>query len=249
MARRPLIGITPTPSTREFGHGTFYTFSLSDTYVRAVWQGGGNPVTLPWVSDAPADILDEIDGLILSGGGDIEPAQFGQEPHPETDRIDEGRDRFELDLMHAAAERDLPTLCICRGIQVMTVAYGGSLHQHVPDLASEIEHRQHESGIGQHDPSHTVVLENAPNPISDLLDVTELKVNSFHHQAPAEAPDPLRIAGRSEDGVIEAIWHTGMSFGIGVQWHPEMLAANHPLHARLFTALVEAAKAPAAVRR
>lgn len=246
MARRPLIGITPSPATHAHRHGTFYTFGLADTYVRAVWQGGGSPVILPWVPDSPADILDALDGLILSGGGDIDPSRFGQEPHETADRIDDGRDRFEIELMRDAARRDLPTLGICRGIQVMTVAFGGTLHQHVPDLGTDIEHRQHESGIGQHDPSHIVTLENTPNPVSEMLGVTELMVNSFHHQAPAEVPHPLRVAGRSEDGVIEALWHQGMTFGVGVQWHPEMLAAHHPLHARLFAGLVEAARAPTA---
>lgn len=247
MARRPLIGITPTPSTNTYGHGTFYTLGLSDTYVKAVWQGGGNPIIIPWVSDTPPDILDQLDGLILSGGGDIDPARFGQERHDKTDRVDDDRDRFELELMRAAAERDVPTLAICRGMQVMGVAFGGTIHQHVPDISTGVEHRQQEIGLDRDVPSHTVLLENTPNPLSDLLGATELVVNSFHHQAVAEAPDPLRVAGRSEDGVIEAIWHTGMTFGIGVQWHPEMLAPDHPIHAKLFSALVAAAKAPAAV--
>lgn len=247
MARRPLIGITPSPTTRSLPHGTFYSYCLADTYVNAVWSGGGNPVILPWVSDVPAEILDQVDGLILSGGGDIEPARFDQQPHETTYGIDEDRDRFELALMQAAADRDMPTLAICRGVQIMSVAFGGSLHQHVPDLGTELEHRQHESGISQHDPSHTVVLENTPNPVSDLLGASELVVNSYHHQSVADVPEPLRVAGRSDDGVIEAIWHSGMRFGIGVQWHPEMLAANHPQHAKFFSSLVEAAKAPASV--
>jgi putative glutamine amidotransferase len=247
MVRRPLIGITPTPSTSTFDHGTFYRYCLSDTYVKAVWEGGGNPVILPWVSDTPEVILDELDGLILSGGGDIDPDRFGQERHAKANGIDNARDEFELRLMRAAAERDLPTLAICRGIQVMTVAFGGTIQQHVPDLGTEVQHRQQADGISQHDPSHRVVLENTPNPISELLGETELMTNSFHHQAPAEVPDPLRIAGRAEDGVVEAIWHAGMSFGIGVQWHPEMLAASDPAHAAFFRALIEAAKAPATV--
>lgn len=247
MARRPLIGITPTPSTSTFNHGTFYRYCLSDTYVKAIWQGGGSPVILPWVSDTPEDILDELDGLILSGGGDIDPDRFGQDRHEKTDGVDDDRDRFELALMRAAAERNFPTLAICRGIQVMTVAFGGTIQQHVPDVSDGVQHRQHEAGIGQHDPSHKVVLENTPNPISELLGTSELMVNSFHHQAPDEVPAPLQVAGRAEDGVIEAIWHPGMAFGIGVQWHPEMLAANHPEHAAFFRALVEAAKAPASV--
>jgi putative glutamine amidotransferase len=247
MTRRPLIGITPTPSTSRFDHGDFYRYCLSDTYVKAVWQGGGAPIILPWVSDTPEEILDEIDGLIISGGGDIDPARFEQERHAKTDGVDDARDRFELALMRAAADRDLPTLAICRGIQVMTVAFGGSLHQHVPDVASGVEHRQQTAGRTQHEPSHRVTLENLPNPIGELVGTTELSVNSFHHQAPADLPEPLRVAGRADDGVIEAIWHPGMTFGVGVQWHPEMLAASFPEHAAFFRALVESAKAPASV--
>lgn len=247
MTRRPLIGITPTASTVTLDHGTFYRYGLYDTYARAVWQGGGNPVILPWVSDGSEEILDELDGLVLSGGGDIDPRRFGQQPHPMTYGVDDDRDRFELALMRAAADRDLPTLAICRGIQVMTVAFGGTLHQHVADLPDAGRHRQQEAGIGQHEPSHRVVLENTPNPVSDLLGASELMVNSFHHQAPAKVPPPLRIAGRAEDGTIEAIWHPDMTFGVGVQWHPEMLAASYPEHAAFFRALAQVAQAPAAV--
>lgn len=249
MSRRPLIGITPTPSNSTFEHGSFYRYCLSDTYVRSVWQAGGNPVILPWVGDEPDQILDAVDGLIISGGGDVNPNVFQRERHQETDSIDDGRDSFELALMRDAAERDMPTLAICRGIQVMGVAFGASLHQHVPDVSIEIQHRQHKAGLSQHVTSHRVLLENVPNPISDILGKDELMVNSFHHQSLADVPEPLRLAGRSDDGIIEAIWHQEMTFGIGVQWHPEMLAANHEDHARFFESLIEASRKSVAVAR
>jgi putative glutamine amidotransferase len=228
-------------------HGSFYRYCLSDTYVRSVWNAGGNPVILPWVSDTPEQILDEVDGIIISGGGDVDPTLFGQERHEQTDGIDGGRDSFEIALMRAALERDLPTLAICRGIQVMNVALGGTLHQHLPDLGSAVLHRQHDAGYTQHEPSHLVRFDNTPNPVSEMVGKQEILVNSFHHQALDELAAPLELAGRAEDGVIEAVWHPVMRFGIGVQWHPEMLAAEHPDHARFFEGLVEAAKAPAAV--
>lgn len=242
MARRPLIGITPTPSTATFDHGTFYRFCLSDTYVTSVWQAGGNPIILPWVAEDPTEILDSIDGLIVSGGGDINPAMFGQDVHRKTNGIDDARDAFESALLRAAAERDMPTLAICRGIQVMGVAFGGSIHQHVPDVTKGVEHRQHEAGFTQHQVSHRVTLVPAPNPIARMLGKDELMVNSFHHQSLADVPAPLMLAGQSDDGIIEAIWHDGMTFGIGVQWHPEMLAATCEDHARFFTALIEACR-------
>jgi putative glutamine amidotransferase len=249
MPRRPLIGITPTPTTLTFDHGTFYRYCLSDTYVRSVWQAGGNPMILPWISDRPADLLDAVDGLVLSGGGDIDPSLFEQERHAMTYGIDDARDAFEIALMREAVERDVPTLAICRGIQVMNVALGGTLHQHVPELSGDLEHRQNKAGFSQDVPSHRVALENTPNPISDLLGKDELMVNSFHHQSISEVAASLMLAGRSEDGVIEAVYHPGMRFAIGVQWHPEMLAANHPDHARLFEALVEVARTAAAATR
>lgn len=242
MTRRPLIGISPTPSTATFDHGTFYRYCLSDTYVRSVWAAGGNPVILPWVADDPTEILEHLDGLVLSGGGDINPDVFNAQRHPETDSIDDARDSFEITLMRAARERDMPTLAICRGIQVMAVALGGTLHQHVPDVSGELQHRQQKAGYSQHEPSHRVRLEPGPNPLRDILEVDELDVNSFHHQAIADLPEPLRIAGRADDGIIEAIWHPEMTFAIGVQWHPEMLAASHDDHARLFGALIEASR-------
>ncbi len=247
MARRPLIGITPGQSISSPERGSQYRYCLSDNYVRAVWQGGGNPIILPWVSDTPAAILDEIDGLVLSGGGDILPSRFGQDQHKETDRIDEARDEFEIALMQAAATRDMPTLTICRGIQVMNVAFGGTLIQHVPDVTTDIEHRQDRLDIPRETPSHRVTLENVPNPVSEIIGTTELMTNSFHHQALDDIAAPLRIAGRADDGIVEAVWHPGMSFGIGVQWHPEGHAATLPEHARLFSALVDAARTPATV--
>jgi len=246
---KPVIGISPTPSDDTFGHGSFYRFCLSDTYVRSVQQAGGIPVIFPSLGADAADVIQILDGLILSGGGDINPARFtDDQEHPETGRVDEQRDTFELEMMKLACERDLPTFAICRGIQVMNVAFGGTLHQHVPDnISNAIEHRQHASGYTQHDVSHLVVFDSVPNPFAEIVGNHELMVNSFHHQAIADVSPPLCIAGRSADGVIEAVYHPGMSFGLGVQWHPEMLAHNFPLHARLFSALIEAARKPAAV--
>ncbi len=247
MNRRPTIGITPTPSTSHFDHGDFYRYCLSDTYVKSVWQAGGIPVIVPWVGDDPTVVLDALDGIILSGGGDIDPEHFEQDRHEETGGVDEGRDAFEIALMREAAKRDFPTLAICRGIQVMGVAFGGSLHQHVPAVTSgEVVHAQQKAGFTQHEPSHRVTLENLPNPVSELLGKDELMVNSFHHQSLDAVPSPLRIAGRAEDGTIEAVWHPGMSFGIGLQWHPEMLALNFKDHAVFFTGLVEASRKPVA---
>lgn len=244
MIRRPVVGITPTPSTDTFRHGTFYRYCLSDTYIKSVRQAGGNPVIIPAGDDSPLDILESLDGLILSGGGDIAPALFTDQPvHEKTAMIDTQRDLFEIALMKAAAEHDVPTLAICRGIQVMGVTFGAELHQHLPDNVGGVEHRQQELGLSQHQVSHAVEFAEGVWPFRDIIGTSELMVNSFHHQALTNVPEPLRIAGRAPDGVIEAIWHPGMSFGIGVQWHPEMLALTNADHATLFDALVNASKA------
>lgn len=247
--KKPVIGISPTPSTSTFGHGTFYRFCLADTYIRSVRQAGGVPVILPACHEGADEALDILDGLILSGGGDIDPALFTDDPkHEATGTIDDLRDSFEIELMKAAHQQNLPTFAICRGIQVMNVAFGGTLHQHVPDnVPNAIEHRQHVNGYSQHDVSHLVVTQTVPNPLTEILGASEFMVNSFHHQAVAGVPPPLTVAGRSADGAIEAIYHPEMRFGLGVQWHPEMLAQNFSQHASLFSALVEAARKPTAV--
>lgn len=247
MSRRPIIGITPTPSVDEFPHGSFYRYCLADTYVKSVRQAGGTPVILPAGEDRPLEMLDALDGLILSGGGDIAPSLFTDGPaHQKTARIDDQRDSFEIALMHAAAQRDMPTLAICRGIQVMGVAFGANLHQHVPDcIKDEIGHQQQVNGISQHEPSHLVDFTTGHNPVRELIGASTIMVNSFHHQALAEVPEPLRLAGQSSDGLIEAIWHPEMTFGIGVQWHPEMLALTMSDHAALFDGLASASRVPA----
>lgn len=247
--RKPIIGITPTPSSDTFSHGAFYRFCLSDTYVRSVRQAGGVPVVLPASQENPCEALDALDGLILSGGGDIEHSRFTSAPkHEATGLVDSLRDYFEIEVMKTALQRNLPTLAICRGLQVMNVAFGGTLHQHIPDdVGHTIQHRQHHDGHSQHDVSHIVKFDTSPNPFTRLLKVDEMMVNSFHHQAVAYAAPTLAIAGRSPDCVIEALFHPEMAFGLGVQWHPEMLAHNFPQHAALFTALVTAARTPVAV--
>lgn len=245
----PIIGITPTPSNDTFPHGAFYRFCLADTYVRSVRQAGGIPVILPASQENPTKALDALDGMILSGGGDIAPSLFTDGPkHKATGLVDPLRDTFEIHLMSAALQRDLPTLAICRGIHVMNVAFGGTLHQHVPDnVPNAIQHRQHNDGISQHDVSHLVEFANTPNPFTELLGIQEMMVNSFHHQAVDDPAPSLAVAGRSSDDVIEAMYHPEMTFGLGVQWHPEMLAQNFPLHAALFTALITAARKPIAI--
>ncbi|HYJ12574.1 MAG TPA: gamma-glutamyl-gamma-aminobutyrate hydrolase family protein, partial [Thermomicrobiales bacterium] len=162
--------------------------------------------------------------------------------NPATYGIDSERDTFELDAFRYAESRDLPTLCICRGIQVMAVAMGGTLEQDIPSSSPDgLEHRQHNSGKGRDEVSQTVEIVPG-NPLFDAVGSGHIEINSFHHQA-VKSPGPLLITvATAEDGVIEGLWHPEMSFGLGVQWHPEMLTENYPAHAAIFRALVKAAE-------
>jgi len=244
---KPLIGISPSPSTDEMGHGTFYRYCLSRTYVDSVRAAGGVPVILPTDTQELGDILPRLNGLLLSGGGDLDPALFGDtEVHPKTYGIDEDRDGFEIEAFRYAAVHDLPTLCICRGIQVMAVAQGGTLYQDIDtQVIGAIEHRQHNVGKMRDDVGHDVTI-SAGNPLAEIVGAPTAAVNSFHHQAVKAPGIDLVVIATASDGVIEALWHPGMRFGIGVQWHPEMLSHLHREHAAIFAAFVaESSRVPA----
>ncbi len=239
---RPVIGIIPSASDVTLDHGTFERYALARTYTDAVRLAGGLPVILPPGEPDVQGLLDHLDGVILSGGGDIDPCTYGDAAcHPTTDGVDTERDQFEFDIVRAARDRDLPLLGICRGIQVFNVALGGTLVQDIEDqLDSAISHRQQTDGLGRDDTSHHVAL--APDtPLFDLLGVPSLAVNSFHHQAIRDLSPNLEVIARAPDGLIEAVWYPAMRFGLAVQWHPEMLAADHPPHLAIFGGLVRAA--------
>lgn len=241
---KPLIGITPSPTEDEMGHGSFYRYALSRTYVDAVRAAGGVPVILPTDRQELDDILPRLDGLLIGGGGDLDPVLYGDaDVHETTYGIDHDRDQFEIDAFRLAESRDLPTLCICRGIQVMAVAMGGTLTQDITSSDPDaLEHRQHQLGFMRDAVSQSVVV--APgNPLSEAVGSERVEINSFHHQSVDSAGPTLNVIATAEDGVIEALWHPGMTFGIGVQWHPEMLAADRPEQASIFRALVQAASA------
>jgi len=243
---KPLIGITPSPSTDEMGHGTFYRYCLSRTYVDSVRAAGGTPVILPTDSDDLEETLARLDGLLISGGGDIDPELYGDDSvHEKTYGIDGQRDDFEIKAYRHATAVDLPTLCICRGIQVMAVAQGGTLIQDIAsELASSVEHRQHTIGKMRDEASHEVSIEEN-NPLRELVGDSSFDVNSFHHQSVNDPGQDLVVIATADDGIIEALWHPEMRFAIGVQWHPEMLSDRFPKHARIFSAFVtEAARVP-----
>jgi putative glutamine amidotransferase len=220
-------------------------FALRDDYVRAVETAGGLPLVLApgKVEDAAAlaaEYLDRIDALVLSGGADIDPALYGEARHPTVKRVYPERDAFELALCREALRRDMPTLAICRGHQLLNVASGGTLFQ---DIASQVE------AAAVHDPDqerwercHDVVLLPGTR-LREILGQERVAVNSFHHQAVKELGEGLVLSARGcDDGVIEGMEMPDRKFVLGVQWHPESFWDRPQGFQPLFQALVNAAR-------
>lgn len=210
---------------------------LNATYARAVAAAGGVPVILPNVGAAEAG-LERVDGLLLSGGLDIAPELFGEETLNDTVEVDAPRDATELPLIRAAVERDVPVLAICRGIQSLNVALGGTLYQDIPaQIPSDIAHSQKE---GRAVATHGIAV----TPGSRLAEIVgeAMQVNSFHHQALRRIAEGLRVTATAPDGVIEAVEGTGPRFVLGLQFHPEEMTAVSEQARRLFAAFVEAAR-------
>ncbi|MCC6314942.1 MAG: gamma-glutamyl-gamma-aminobutyrate hydrolase family protein [Thermomicrobiales bacterium] len=241
---RPIVGITPSPSQDTQSHGVFTRYCLNEAYAAAVHAAGGVPIVLPPQSDAVDRLFDVLDGLLLSGGADIDPRRYGDaERHPETYEVDPVRDEFEIALARGAVKREVPLLGICRGIQSINVALGGSLIQHLPagdDNAAGLHHRQHEIGLAADHPGHTVRL-TGDSRLRNLFLGDEIPVNSFHHQAIDRLAPGLVAAAYAPDNTIEAVVGDGDSFLLAVQWHPELMFRRHPEQLRPFAALVEAA--------
>ena len=215
--------------------------ALGVTYLEAVEAAGGIPVILaPLPARRLASIIDRLDGVCLSGGPDLEPACYGADPHPQLGPTEPEVDLFELGLVRAARRRGLPLLAICRGLQVLNVARGGSLVQHLPDVSEAIAHRQTTPAS---QPSHAVALA-AESTLAQIVGSARIEVNSFHHQAVDRLGTGLEPVAWADDGVIEAVEAPADAFTVGVQWHAECLT-ERPEQARLFTGLIAAAEAHA----
>ena len=243
---KPIIGITTTPATDVQPYGTFHRQTISDHYVDAVAAAGGLPLLLPSRVEDVEQVLALVDGVLATGGADLDPAIYGDdEVHPTTYGVDARRDAFEIALVNGAIERDIPVFGICRGVQVLNVARGGTL---VQDVASQLEaeqgtaHRQQEIGVPSHEPSHEVALDPV-GAAAEVFDGDRLMVNSFHHQAVGRVADDLVPVATSPTGLVEAVAGSGDRWVLGVQWHPEMMFRHHPEQLRPFTALVRAATA------
>lgn len=207
-------------------------------YARAVWEAGGLPLLLPMLPpDAAPDVLTRLDGLLFTGGGDVGSDLYGRPPHPETYGVDDARDVFERALVEAILESKKPLLAVCRGIQILNVALGGSLVQHLPDQGTD-------HWGGRFEPLHEVSL--APDSqLAGIYGKPVLRVNSIHHQALERIGAGLRPVGHAPDGVTEAIELVEPDrWVIGIQWHPERPWSLHRDHQALFQRLIREAREP-----
>ena len=227
----PVIGITTYLTPARFGVWEEETALIPAAYVRAIEAAGGRPLLVPPGTDAIDETLDRLDGLLFSGGSDLDPELYGQEAHRETNGIVPERDRAEIALLRAALERDMPVLAVCRGSQVLNVALGGDLVQHLPDLIGDEKHKHTPGEFADHE----VDLEPGTRVQKILGDHAPVK--SHHHQGYGKLGNGLRESARADDGTIEALEDPERRFAIGVLWHPE---AGEDF--ALFEALVEEAK-------
>jgi putative glutamine amidotransferase len=212
---RPVVGITSYAEVTRWGAWEVPAALAPFAYVTCIEHAGGRALLVPPSDVGVEETLDALDGLIVSGGGDIDPAVYGQDPHPETMGVRPERDRSELALLEGALARDMPVLAICRGIEVLNVVRGGDLHQHVPDLVGHHEHKETPGEFSEHE--------------VDLLPGTKLSsilghrapVKSHHHQAPARLGRGLVRSATADDGTIEGLEDPELRFVVGVLWHPE----------------------------
>jgi putative glutamine amidotransferase len=240
MRTRPLIAVTTSElrrpedgGARPHGEPPKLEVALATLYPEAIERAGGIPVIVPLLRPDGIDaLLDRVDGVCLPGGPDVQPAVYGAEPHPELGPTEPRVDAVELALVRAADRRKLPILGICRGMQLLNVARGGTLHQHLPDVVAGIEHRQPDHGSI---PTHRIETASHSR-LRATLGGPALEVNSFHHQAVEKLGKGLVATAWAEDGTIEAIENPSDRLVIGVQWHAEGLLAHDPLFELLVAA-------------
>jgi putative glutamine amidotransferase len=215
---------------------------MKQTYCYAVQRAGGAPVLIPLLDDETAllDVYQHLDGLLLSGGGDVAPRHFGQPRRARLIDLDTARDRAELRLTHWAVQDGLPFLGICRGLQMLNVALGGTLYQDIDMQIPGAQRHRFVPGFARNYLGHEVLVKEDTR-LANILGGGRLPVNSFHHQAVRDVASTLRVVASAPDGVIEALECLAHRFVLGVQWHPEDLIADDARMLRLFEALVTAA--------
>ena len=212
---KPIIGITTYAEQARWGVWDVPTALTPMSYVNAVQQAGGRPFLVPPAEDAVDETLEAVDGLLFTGGSDIDPSFYNAEPHPSVDGTRPDRDRAELALMEAALARELPVLAVCRGMEVMNVARGGDIVQHLPDVLGHEDHKHTPGVFGDHE----VDLE--PQSRLGTLLGDRAPVKSHHHQGVGQLGEGLREVAWAGDGTIEGLEDPSRPFALGVLWHPE----------------------------
>jgi putative glutamine amidotransferase len=235
---RPLIGV-PCATVERVG-SSLPVFAGNPPYIRALEAAGALPVLIPLYQDVTLldDLRGRLDGLLLTGGGDVDPREYDEPSHPKTERPDAARDRIELAITRDALQQEIPILGICRGMQLFNIARGGTLIQDIPTQVR---------GAVDHDPRgdrsafamHRIAIE-ADSRLARIIGATSHTVNSYHHQAVAKPGAGVRVVARAEDGVAEAIELDDHAFALAVQFHPERLFEQDARLANLFDAFVAA---------
>lgn len=226
--KKPIIGIT------AYGLNQHHRYDMPYGYVFATRKAGGIPILIP-PGDHPKDYLHLVDGIILAGGGDINPKFYDGSNHHTIYNTNEQRDLSEFELVKLLLRSKLPIFAICRGLQVVNVACGGTLHEHLPShYGDKVLHRSADAK----QVLHKVIIEPETF-LSKLLKTDETKIASIHHQCIKKLGENLVVTATSEDGVIEAVEMPNHPWFLGVQWHPELTAANDPLQQSLFDAMVK----------
>lgn len=239
---RPIIGVTSQPKSTKGSSGDLDSHVVGHTYTDAVLLAGGLPVILsPVPNEDVSTVVDRLDGLLISGGGDIEPRRYREEPHPSIRRTSADRDEFEIALTREAQARHLPVLAICRGLQIVNVALGGTLIQDIPSALGSIDHTV--IGHAVYD-GHQPVTVESNSLIAKATGRTDLMVNSIHHQAVKDLAPGFRAVAWANDGVIEGIEYQDERWPLlAVQWHPEYLSSNSDeVSHRLFEGFVDSAR-------
>lgn len=234
----PVIGVT---SSRIPGKVQPVNIQLSEKYTEAVQRAGGIPLVLPSTLDDAAlrEVFDRVDGFLLTGGGDIDPVLFNGRHHPNVYGIDNARDLFEIELVRLAVQNNVPFMGICRGVQVINVALGGTLFTDISAQLPDAERHDWYPNIPRDKIAHVVGIQKTSR-LNQLTGTTKLAVNSLHHQGLDSIPARLVPVAHAADGLVEAVELRDHRFGLGVQWHPEWLVNSHENQA-LFSGLVLAA--------
>jgi putative glutamine amidotransferase len=234
---KPLIGIGSDVLQKQGERDRAFVYT---TYVDSLRRAGAIPVLIPPQPENAADVVDDLDGILLAGGDDCDPSAYGESRHPSVEPMDPRRQENELSLARAARERGIPTLGICLGVQVMNVAAGGTLIQ---NIESDIDHASEPSDRHRHE----VAIDGGTR-LARIVGERELEVNSSHHQAIKEIGDGLRVTAHAPDGIVEGLEDPRHPFYVGVQWHPEDMSGEESASA-IFGAFVEAARKHAEKKR